>query len=104
MLQIFCLPTLTLQLLIENAVKHNKVSSRYPLQVKIYTENGYLVSENNLNEKKTILSTGVGLRNIRQRYAYFTEKTIEIVHTDSKFAIKVPLLKCEQNKITHINQ
>ncbi|MDD3051194.1 MAG: histidine kinase [Candidatus Cloacimonetes bacterium] len=103
-LQKNCLPTLTLQLLIENAVKHNKVSSRYPLQVKIYTENGYLVSENNLNEKKTILSTGVGLKNIRQRYAYFTDKTIEIIHDDSKFVIKVPLLKCEHNKIVHINQ
>ncbi len=66
---------LSLQLLLENAVKHNVVNSARPLHIRIYEENGFLVVSNNLQEKAVVKkSSGVGLQNIRQRYAILTNK------------------------------
>ncbi|MCX6235429.1 MAG: histidine kinase [Bacteroidetes bacterium] len=85
---------ITLQLLIENAVKHNVVSKRSPLSVKIWTENDeYLVISNNLQEKETAApSSGMGLDNIRKRYIYLTNKMLNIIKEDETFTVKVPLI------------
>ena len=84
---------LSLQLLLENAVKHNVVTSSKPLYIKVYEENGMLVVDNNLQEKQVVKkSSGVGLQNIRQRYGILTDRQVEIIKSESDFQVKLPLL------------
>ncbi|MBT8297226.1 MAG: 2TM domain-containing protein [Maribacter sp.] len=84
---------LSLQLLLENAVKHNVVTSSKPLHIKVYEENGMLVVNNNLQEKQVLKkSSGVGLQNIRQRYGILTDRQVAVVKSDSDFKVMLPLL------------
>lgn len=84
---------LSLQLLLENAAKHNVVSSLKPLTIKIYEEEGYLVIENNINPKEAIgKSTKVGLRNIADRYGLITSKAVYVENDNKQFKVKLPLL------------
>ncbi|MCU0340648.1 MAG: histidine kinase [Spirosomaceae bacterium] len=84
---------LSLQLLVENAIKHNVISRDNPLKIKILQEHNTLTVENNLQTKKTFeKSTKVGLQNIINRYRLLTERPVEVVADDLKFAVKVPLL------------
>lgn len=84
---------LSLQLLLENAVKHNLLSPQQPLKISVYEENGMLVVENSLNIKETIDNkTGFGLNNIKQRYALLSSQKTIIEKTEKKFIIKLPLL------------
>lgn len=84
---------LSLQLLLENAVKHNTVTSSNPLHIKIYEEGTYLVVENNLQLKQIVnKSSGVGLSNIMQRYDLLTNKKININQEDHRFAVAIPML------------
>lgn len=85
---------LSLQMLIENAIKHNVVSKDNPLKIKIQQEGDqYLVVENNIQEK-TILekSTRVGLQNIINRYSLLTDRQVEIIRSGGLFTVKIPLL------------
>lgn len=86
---------LTLQLLIENAVKHNIISSESPLIIDIYNEGDrYLVVSNNLQIREQQLpSTGVGLKNIKDRYKLLTQTPTEFFIDNNKYIAKVPLLK-----------
>jgi two-component system, LytTR family, sensor kinase len=84
---------LSLQLLLENAVKHNMVTSNKPLHIKIYEDGNYLVVENNLQPKDIVKkSSGVGLSNIMQRYDLLTTKKININKEASRFAVAIPML------------
>ncbi|CAM3477117.1 2TM domain-containing protein [Zobellia roscoffensis] len=84
---------LSLQLLLENAVKHNVVASGKPLHLKVYEEAGELVVVNNLQEKQVVKkSSGVGLRNIRERYALLTDRRVQIDKTASEFVVRLPIL------------
>lgn len=84
---------LSLQLLLENAVKHNVVTSSKPLHIKIYEEDDYLYVTNNLQEKQVVKkSSGVGLQNIRQRYAILTKKEMQIFKTAKEFKVRLPML------------
>jgi hypothetical protein len=84
---------LSLQLLLENAVKHNVVTSSKPLNIRVYEENGNLVVKNNLQEKPVLKrSSGVGLRNIQQRYSILSDKKVSIVKTASDFSVQLPML------------
>ncbi|MDT7827884.1 2TM domain-containing protein [Pricia sp. S334] len=84
---------LSLQLLLENAVKHNIVTSSKPLIIKVFEKDSGLVVQNNLQEKQCVKkSSGVGLRNIRQRYGILTDRTIEIQKTNSTFSVRLPIL------------
>ena len=84
---------LSLQLLLENAVKHNTVTSTKPLKIKIYESNGSLVVENNLQPKQILhKSSGVGLSNIMQRYQLLTNKKVIISQQDKSFAVAIPML------------
>ena len=88
------LPPLTLQLLVENAVKHNKMSAQEPLVIKVSVENETLMVENNIRPREqAVSSTGVGLENIRKRYGMLSERTPAISQTDHLFRVQVPLLK-----------
>ena len=84
---------LSLQLLLENTIKHNIVSEGKPLKIKIYESNGYLVVENNF-QKKEVLSgrKGVGLENIVNRYHEVTERKVLIEQTQDIFRVKIPVL------------
>jgi len=85
---------MTLQLLVENAIKHNIISVKKPLNITIRTdEEGYLIVKNNLQKKTTeIISSEIGLKNISSRYAYLTPKPVEILETGTEFIVKVPLI------------
>lgn len=86
------IPVLALQLLVENAVKHNEISESYPLLIKIYTEDNYLIVENNIRPRTTFVdSTGQGLTNIDKRYILLKEKHIIISAKNSIFKVKLPL-------------
>ncbi|MEN3322672.1 2TM domain-containing protein [Mariniflexile soesokkakense] len=84
---------LSLQLLLENAVKHNTVTTNRPLHIKIYEDGDSLVVENNLQPKQIVKkSSGVGLNNIMQRYDLLTIKKISISKEASRFTVAIPML------------
>lgn len=87
------LPFLTLQPLIENAVKHNVISAKQPLAIFIYTSGGYLVVSNPIAAKlPDAESTGIGLSNLANRYKLLTGKQITVVHDEKTFMVKIPLV------------
>lgn len=84
---------LSLQLLLENTVKHNVVSENKPLIIRIYTENGNLVVENNHQKKEVLQSRrGVGLKNIVDRYSLVTSRHVSIEENKEFFKVRLPLL------------
>ena len=84
---------LSLQLLLENAVKHNVVSPSKPLTISIYEDQDYLVIENNVNPKEAVgKSTKVGLQNIADRYGLITQKSVQIENNNKTFKVRIPLL------------
>ena len=89
------IPPMTLQMLIENAVKHNVASRKKPLKVEVFSQNGHLVIRNNLQKKKNVSSTGVGLANIRNRYAFLVEKNIKVLENDEYFEVTIPTLNLD---------
>lgn len=84
---------LSLQLLLENAIKHNIVSESKPLNIRIYEEGNYLVVENNF-QKKEVLNPrrGVGLANIINRYHIVTNRKVVIDQNSDNFKVKLPVL------------
>ena len=85
---------LSLQLLLENAVKHNQVTSSKKLYISIYEENGMLVVSNNIQQKQSLKeSTGVGLQNIKDRYALLTNIPVEIHKSRTDFSVAIPILE-----------
>lgn len=88
----------TLQLLIENAIKHNEVSKTSPLTIDIYQSGSHLVVENSIKLKEQqIESSYVGLANIKNRYAFLSEENPLIIHSNGKFTVKVPLIEVEES-------
>jgi hypothetical protein len=84
---------LSLQLLLENAVKHNMVTAQKPLHIKVYEDGDYLVVMNNLQIKQIVKkSSGVGLENIKQRYALLSNKKVIINQRAKDFAVAIPML------------
>jgi tetratricopeptide (TPR) repeat protein len=87
------LPPFSIQICIENAINHNVVSEKYPLEIRIYAENKFLVIENNLREKaKSFKSTSIGIANIRSRYSFFTSLAPQFIKESDRFIVKLPLL------------
>lgn len=86
-------PTFVLQLLLENAIKHNIVSSEKPLDVKVYSIDGSKIAvENNLQKKQfSGPSTENGLQNIQNRYEILGDKQIEIIKDEKIFKVIIPL-------------
>jgi two-component system, LytTR family, sensor kinase len=85
---------LSLQILMENAIKHNIVSADKPLQINIFSENGSLVIDNNLQVKKQISeSTGIGLDNIRNRYKLISDRPVKVFESETNFVVSIPLIE-----------
>jgi len=84
---------LTLQLLCENAVKHNAISSETPLTIKIFKKDEHLVVKNNINKKFTKeKGAGMGLQNIQKRYQLLSKKQLSIENSGKEFIVSIPLL------------
>lgn len=87
------IPPLTLQILIENAVKHNIAAAHQPLKIKIFREADYLIVQNNFQPKQSVNhSTGKGLENISQRYRLIFGKEICIEKHQGVFLVKLPII------------
>jgi len=86
------IPPMSIQLLIENAIQHNIITTETPLQVNIYNDEGYICVENNLQEKEEIDSFGIGLMNLNNRYKLIANKEIYIEKSLDIFLVKLPLL------------
>lgn len=84
---------LSLQLLLENCIKHNTVSEQKPLQIRIYIEGNELIIENNKQKKEVLQDRkGVGLQNIVNRYAILTNRKVSIIENEEQFKVKLPIL------------
>jgi ligand-binding sensor domain-containing protein len=84
---------LTLQLLMENALKHNEISFQHPLKIKVYCTGNVIVFTNTILRKKSnIVSTGFGLESLRARYQLMTEQKIKVEKLSDKFVVEIPLL------------
>lgn len=91
------LPPMSVQILLENAVKHNVVSAKWPLLIDIESS-GTMVSVSNVIREKKIKppSTGTGLYNLSQRYSFLCKKEISISQAQNRFTVLLPLLKVSE--------
>jgi sensor histidine kinase YesM len=92
------LPPLSLQLLLENAIKHNIGSKANPLHIEIFAQYDVLVVKNNLQMKssKPEESAGIGLANIRKRYELLSNENMTVKDDDGYFTVRLPLLKMDK--------
>lgn len=88
------IPPLALQILIENAIKHNVISEADPLTISLFEQDKYVVVKNNLQKKTRLTegSTGIGLENITRRYEFLSNQKIVVEQTPANFIVKLPLL------------
>jgi LytS/YehU family sensor histidine kinase len=91
------LPPLTVQLLIENAVKHNIISEDRPLNININVEGNHMIIVNTLYEKPEDLKnkSGTGLKNLKDRYSYFCDEPIQFDRNAETYEVRVPLIEIE---------
>jgi sensor histidine kinase YesM len=88
---------MALQLLIENAVKHNEISEAFPLKIAVRKTGDYLEVENNLQPKLAgDNSKQTGLKNITQQFSFFSDKPIKIITSDERYLVRIPILKSLQ--------
>ncbi len=84
---------LTLQMLFENVIKHNIISSEKPLSIEAFYENDHIIVRNNFQKKnQTMDSTGVGLDNIRERYQFLTHKEVGVIVSKDYFTVLIPVI------------
>jgi sensor histidine kinase YesM len=86
------LPPLSLQILLENAIKHNAISSATKLHISIDVDNNVLIVSNNKNPKQNVEGYQIGLKNIAERYRLLSDKQAEIIEQANIFTVKLPLL------------
>jgi two-component system LytT family sensor kinase len=87
------IPSLVLQILVENCIKHNVISTDKPLLIEIYTEQNALIVRNNYQPKKIkVESEKIGLENTMNRYKLLGEKEIEVLQTNEYFTVKLPVI------------
>lgn len=85
---------LTLQMLIENAIKHNIISKENPLTIEIFSDkDNYIVVKNNIQRKNKInKSTEIGLETIKKRYQFITKSEVMVIETKEEFIVRIPLV------------
>lgn len=89
----FYVVPLAVQMLVENAVKHNTITSDEPLEISIYTDDDYLVVRNNIQLRSTVEKTsGAGLENIMQQYEILSGRRVEVQSDEGHFTVKLPCI------------
>jgi LytS/YehU family sensor histidine kinase len=93
--QNFQVAPLGIQMVVENAIKHNIISDDMPLKIEMESENGFIVVKNNLQKKKTIISgkEPLGLENLKKRYVYLSGVAVEVIESNGKFIVKLPIIE-----------
>jgi hypothetical protein len=96
--QNFQVAPLGIQMMVENAIKHNIISDDMPLKIEMEIEDGFVIVRNNLQKKKTINSDKepLGLENIKKRYAYLSNVPVEIIESENEFIVKLPIILPEK--------
>lgn len=90
---------LSLQLLLENAVKHNIATDLQPLNIDVFLEDDFIVVRNSLQKKATLEPTnGIGLENIVQRYQLISNNNVEILQSKLHYLVKLPLISNEAER------
>ncbi|MBN2519807.1 MAG: sensor histidine kinase [Bacteroidales bacterium] len=86
---------LGIQMLVENAIKHNIIADDMPLKIEIGVEEGFIIVKNNIQKKKTIISEKepMGLDNLKKRYEYLSGSSIEIINVQNEFIVKLPIIE-----------
>ncbi|MCB0837491.1 MAG: histidine kinase [Bacteroidetes bacterium] len=93
----FIIP-LGLQILVENVIKHNRISEKEPLIIEITIANTFLTVKNEKRlRSQTSSSLGKGLDNLKERYKYLSSRNVEIKETEAEFVVKIPLLEHEDS-------
>ena len=88
------IPPGAVQLLVENAIKHNGFTEKQPLYIEIFTKGQCLIVKNNIQERKELIkSAGHGLHNIQSRYEFLSHEEVVIQKTDKVFMVTLPLLE-----------
>jgi hypothetical protein len=91
----YAVPPLSLQMLVENCLKHNIISRDKPLKVEIKAEQESIIVINNLQRKSGVESSGQGLKNLAGRYRFFTSRNVEIIENGLVYKVVLPLLQVE---------
>ena len=90
------LPPLALQILIENAIKHNVISEKHPLTIGVKISEDFCQVENTIKEKLDKDSTGIGLSNLKARYQYLSKEEITVENDGNRFLVRLPILHLEK--------
>ena len=94
----FSIVPIALQILIENAVKHNEVSAERPLSIKIYEDEQYLMVENNIQLRNYLPdSNQLGLKTLEFQYEFLSGKKVEVISENDTFVVKIPKIKNEEH-------
>jgi len=89
---------MSLQLLIENCIKHNEATSKSPLNISITRQGKYIEVKNNLQRKSVPdVSFKIGLNNLKERYSYFNDQEVMIHETDDAFSVSIPIIHISEN-------
>jgi sensor histidine kinase YesM len=86
------IPPMSLQLLVENAIKHNVANKLHHLKIEIFIEENLLVVRNNLNVKESTYSTHTGLQTLIQQYQLIETREVEVIKNEEYFIVKLPII------------
>lgn len=87
------MPPMVLQILVENALKHNSITPSKPLEIEIFYDDDKVCVKNNVSPKSATFSTQTGLSNVKKRYELLSEQKVEIKNNNETFLVKAPLFK-----------